>query len=125
MRTKAFDIPKLWHAGVTYLKSKLMKGVVFSMPPDLYNEALNGREAFTVINYDVGEPWSASCNAVLTSPVGFYISTTDNTVFFEVTNARPEARHNVIFHHAQTRRDSVHVAKRQVMTVSQTAPGHP
>jgi hypothetical protein len=92
------DMPSSWRAFVSFVKAMMEPNVVFCLPSQLYNVALQPPNDET-INMGATNPWDECIAFVGQDAVQFDIALASSHVFFEVTNAYPEKRKKVVSNH--------------------------
>lgn len=108
------QMPKSWSLAVSYLKAKFVAHVVFSLPKALCDLAVVlPNEAD--INFDATDPWSSIIDICAAPPLCFNFNNIGSIEFFEVLNANPERRQNVVLHHLDAWTDIVHIMRRRVV----------
>ena len=109
------QVPQSWSLAITYLKAKFQPHIVFSLPNLLHNLLLEApREG--EVDTTLVCPWTKIMQASTCASKLFNHADTSETTFFEVINAVPEKRHNVVLHHLDLWTDTVHVARRALMS---------
>ena len=117
-RAKTMSLPLSAKAGVHFIKAKLSApGLIFSLPSDLHNLALQTGDALRSINVGDMDAWGGIVQAVQQPIAQFSWESARGCVFFEVTNAYPEKRHLVPLHHLDPRNDCVDIVARRVIGI--------
>ena len=114
-RSTVMDLPASWKAGLSYLKTRLMAGEVFSLPADLFTLAANGTGPGSDFNWQAADPWADSLASAALPQIQFDMQAVPNCVFFQSVCPRPEKRHNVVLHHQDRCLDVVSVVRRSVV----------
>ena len=108
------DMSLSWRTCVSYLKGKMERCSVHSLPLPLFEKALVCPSECDLKNID---PCSDVLGAasVHQEHEPFNIAAVDDVVFFEVLNAHPERRSHVPIHYQDTFTDAVHISRRRVL----------
>ena len=115
LRSDPKKMPDSWKSCVALLKAKLTKGLIHSLPADVFALcsafSLDGNHDF-----EVADPWSETVAAALDVPGTFDFATVHDVIFFETINAYPERRSHVDLQQTIGFNDSVRVSSRKVMS---------
>ena len=132
MRSYPKTFPPSWQAALLYLKTKLSAKCVFSLAGEEFLRALAEPPGDDQLNMAASDPWKKTLAVWNTSEVQFDMNLARDYAFFEVINAYPERRSNIVFHHLQTWSDRVlirrrtvwkhDVASKRVILLSETGP---
>ncbi len=109
-------LPQSWGLAVSFLKAKLTSNVVFSLPVQFFDRMLDVPSEAD-IEFDAVCPWTTIVAMHASAPRCFnHSSRAADVAFFEVVNAVPEHRHNVVLDHLDQWTDTVNITRRTLLS---------